>query len=382
MRIGSIGLGSVKGQHGVDFSVALSTYNGAKYLRTQLESLVSQTRLPAELVVVDDCSTDGSVQIVTDFARRAPFPVRIFRNPLNLGWQDSFVKAALECAHDWVAFCDQDDYWFPSKLERITVFVASNTQLSMVVHSAEMTNEDLMPLGQRLPRFRRTMVREPLCNPPILTQLGFATAFSRSLLDGIPTDKRPCDPNIPSRRQSHDQLITLLSNVLGRVGYLSDVLAYYRRHSTTATGLPGSGRHRRDLLSRLRGIVSAGQDRYEFLSDIARRNAAFLRLCAANSESKRRSRFFAGASFYDRLGETLQRRSSLYSGSLPIDQKLASFIGLLFQNAYVGGSTEAKLGIGALLKDATVLVLPHDFVTAPNFALVRPAAGQVEKLNS
>lgn len=56
-------------------SIALCTYNGAKFLPAQLESFLAQTRLPDELIVCDDCSTDETPQMINDFARRAPFTV-------------------------------------------------------------------------------------------------------------------------------------------------------------------------------------------------------------------------------------------------------------------------------------------------------------------
>ena len=58
-------------------SVAMTTYNGGKYLRTQLESLASQADHPDELVISDDGSTDDRVEIVAEFTKDAPFPVRM-----------------------------------------------------------------------------------------------------------------------------------------------------------------------------------------------------------------------------------------------------------------------------------------------------------------
>ena len=66
-------------------SVALCVYNGERFLSQQLESLAAQTVLPDELVICDDASSDGSMRIVENFAKNAPFVVRIFKNPKNLG---------------------------------------------------------------------------------------------------------------------------------------------------------------------------------------------------------------------------------------------------------------------------------------------------------
>ena len=97
-------------------SVVMSTYNGDRYLEEQLQSLADQVHLPHELVVADDGSTDGTWDIVQDFAARAPFPVVSTRNSENLGYGASFLAATGRASGRLVAFCDQDDVWHPDKL--------------------------------------------------------------------------------------------------------------------------------------------------------------------------------------------------------------------------------------------------------------------------
>jgi glycosyltransferase involved in cell wall biosynthesis len=80
-----------------DISVALCTYNGGRFLREQLESLASQSVLPAELQVGDDGSTDNTLEIVEEFARTAPFPVGIARNERQLGYGENFIQTARRC---------------------------------------------------------------------------------------------------------------------------------------------------------------------------------------------------------------------------------------------------------------------------------------------
>ncbi|MGI4744834.1 MAG: glycosyltransferase, partial [Janthinobacterium lividum] len=85
-------------------SIAMATYNGARYLRQQLDSLARQTYLPAELVVTDDMSTDGTEAVVMEFAATAPFPVRFFRNEQRLGYRHNFTRAVSYCTSDLIAF--------------------------------------------------------------------------------------------------------------------------------------------------------------------------------------------------------------------------------------------------------------------------------------
>ena len=85
-------------------SIALATYNGAKYLKGQLDSFVNQSRLPDELIICDDCSHDETDKIVHNFISTAPFTVRYFKNKKNLGYAKNFEQAVLYCSGDVIFF--------------------------------------------------------------------------------------------------------------------------------------------------------------------------------------------------------------------------------------------------------------------------------------
>src|SRR4051794_15860948 len=95
------------------FSVAMCTYNGARFIGAQLASVAAQTRTPDELIVCDDRSTDETVAIVQKFADSAPFRVRLHVNEENLGSTKNFERAVSLCEGDLIALCDQDDVWLP-----------------------------------------------------------------------------------------------------------------------------------------------------------------------------------------------------------------------------------------------------------------------------
>ena len=124
-------------------SIALATYNGEKYLLEQLNSYISQERLPDELVICDDVSTDKTVSIISDFKKKAPFQVEIIINPINLGYTKNFEKALSLCSGDIIFFSDQDDVWLPNKLKVIENTFLKNKFVSLVIHDAELVNEKL-----------------------------------------------------------------------------------------------------------------------------------------------------------------------------------------------------------------------------------------------
>src|SRR5690348_14254665 len=101
-------------------SVAMATYNGARFVTEQLDSIAGQTQLPVEVVICDDRSTDETVSILESFAAKAPFRVTLHRNDEQLGYRLNFKKAVSFCTGDLIAFCDQDDVWHPDKLKTLS----------------------------------------------------------------------------------------------------------------------------------------------------------------------------------------------------------------------------------------------------------------------
>lgn len=99
-------------------ATVLPTYNGSAFLLEQLESIARQSRLPDELIVRDDASTDQTLDIAAKFAAAAPFPVRVHQNRTNIGLAENLRALVAECSADVVFFCDQDDIWLPYKIEQ------------------------------------------------------------------------------------------------------------------------------------------------------------------------------------------------------------------------------------------------------------------------
>lgn len=97
-------------------SVALTTYNGERFLREQLDSLYSQTLVPDEIVVCDDCSSDGTISILDEY--RLSKGLKYYVNDKQLGVNGNFFKAISLCSGDYIALCDQDDIWLPLKIEK------------------------------------------------------------------------------------------------------------------------------------------------------------------------------------------------------------------------------------------------------------------------
>jgi hypothetical protein len=244
-------------------SVAMCTFNGERFLSQQLESISAQERLPDELVVSDDNSSDSTDRILEEFTLKAAFPVRVIRNPVNLGSTQSFDNTICACNGTIVALADQDDLWFPNKLKQIEAAFGDAPEAVAVFSDAEIIDDDSKPVGARLwesfyfssreqERLAKGGAIEVLIKHPVVT--GATMAFRKefvSLISPIPLN------------HVHDSWISFLLAVCGPFVPLAEPLMQYRRHSSQQIGAGPVAL--RDRLARAR---STGSDFY--LQEIAR----------------------------------------------------------------------------------------------------------------
>ncbi|MFZ4535410.1 glycosyltransferase [Propionivibrio sp.] len=126
----------------IKISVAMTTFNGCPYVESQLESMAAQTRLPDEIVIGDDQSTDTTDQVVNAFSRRHPnITVRFERNSERLGTTRNFEHVVRRCSGDVVVFADQDDLWMPNRLARLLETFAANPKAAYVFSNGLLIDE-------------------------------------------------------------------------------------------------------------------------------------------------------------------------------------------------------------------------------------------------
>lgn len=217
----------------MNLSIALCTYNGAVFLREQLESIAAQIRPPDELIISDDQSTDNTLRLIEEFAATAGFPVRLSVNQSNLGIARNFEKAISLCRGDVIVLSDQDDVWHPDKLESVERIFEAKPELSLVFSNAELVDETLRPLDETLfdwVHFDAEKQRLVRSGQALDLQLrenlvcGCTVAFRanlRELVLPIPAD----GPLI------HDGWIVLLIAAVGEIDFISRPLLKYRQHS-------------------------------------------------------------------------------------------------------------------------------------------------------
>lgn len=232
----------------VTLSIAMTTFNGERYLPAQLESFRAQSRLPDELVACDDGSSDSTLQLLEDFARSAPFEVRVVRNATNLGHERNFAQAVDLCRGDIIFLADQDDDWHAEKLAVVEQTFADDPGALLVVNDVMITDGALVPTGRTvLGQTRSAGVLG--ANAKSLT-LGCATAIRSSL-------RRLVSP-IPPLDYGHDSWIHDFTEMLGGRRVLPRVLQLYRRHGENVSNWAFNGTARASWLVVMK--PSAGRD--------------------------------------------------------------------------------------------------------------------------
>ena len=147
-------------------SIVMPSYNSEKYINASIESVLNQTYLNWELLIVDDCSNDKTVEIIKSFKDKR---IKFFENEKNSGAAVSRNKALREAKGKWIAFLDSDDLWMPSKLEEQLLFMTKNHYFFTFTDykiAADGKTSNFKITGPKIVNFRKI---KHYCYPATLT---------------------------------------------------------------------------------------------------------------------------------------------------------------------------------------------------------------------
>ena len=217
-------------------SVAMATYNGARFVDAQVRSVLMQLGDDDELVVVDDASTDDTRARLTALGDRR---VRLHANPGNRGVLATFELALRLTRHEVIFLADQDDLWLPDKRRILAAALEQNPRATLALSDAQVIDETgavVAPSFMKLrDGFRGTLAATLFKN----RYLGCAMAIRRALLDVA----LPFPADVPM----HDMWLGAINTRVGEVVYIDRPLMQYRRHSGNV-----SPAHRQKLAQMLR----------------------------------------------------------------------------------------------------------------------------------
>lgn len=197
-------------------SVCMAVYNGEKFIRQQIESVLSELQINDELVICDDLSTDETAKIVGEFSTDGR--VKFSRNSHKLGVVKNFECALKKAQGEYIFLCDQDDIWLAGKVEAC---VSGLNNHLLVITDCIVVNEELETLSPSFFKLRNSG-EGVLKNIWKNTYLGCCMAFRRDLLSiSLP---------IPQSIPMHDMWLGLLAQANGSVLFINSKLSLYRRH--------------------------------------------------------------------------------------------------------------------------------------------------------
>lgn len=206
-------------------SVAIATYNGQLYLREQLDSIYNQTYKNLEVIVCDDCSEDGTLDILEEYKQQ--FGLIYCVNETRLGFVKNFERAIKNCRGDYIALCDQDDVWLPEKLETLLGHI---NEKSLICSDLILVDKNKNLIDNSLYnhtglQFYNSDQFKYLVHSNFV--VGCTTLFKHELKYII----LPFPEGIPY----HDWWIALIASANGGIEFCSKPLVYYRYHGNNNT---------------------------------------------------------------------------------------------------------------------------------------------------
>lgn len=335
-------------------SVAMAAYKGEHFIAEQLASIARQTVLPDEVIITDDSPDAATYDAVMKFKETSPFPIAFHRNEARLGFPENFFKAISLCTGDVIAFCDQDDVWKPTKLEKMSAqFI--DPAVMLVSHSVEVVDEALQPLeGPRDGHWRYSGTYAPMSTDPWYLLYGMCAMVRAVLFQCADLVDRPRDHTTPRLKMSHDEWAWMMGTALGKYVALPEKLAWYRQHGTNAVGAPQKKTHKK-IVSR---ALTAGAEFYRFIGEMADQRAKTFEGISHPALTRQAA---IASKFYRELANQHRRRAELYDLPLSRWAALGKIVTIAASRGY-RSRLKAGLGARALAKDAYVSLFKRPVV--------------------
>lgn len=216
--------------------ILLATYNGERFLSQQIESILQQTYSNFRLIIRDDGSKDGTLQIIHDFIKKDPKRILLIPTRETLGAKSNFSKLMEYSSAPYVMFSDQDDVWMPHKVE-LTLQHMLDLEKKHGLHPF-LVHSDLVVVNENLKEIHSSFWRYANINPH--KALTVNRLLSQNVVTGctmmvnhLMVDlARP----IPPEAFMHDWWIALTAAAFGKIAIVEEPTMYYRQHAKNALG--------------------------------------------------------------------------------------------------------------------------------------------------
>lgn len=278
-------------------SIALATYNGAKYIKEQLDSILNQTFQDFELVICDDKSSDDTIHIIQEYAKKDS-RITFKQNEVNLGFKKNFEQTVSLCKGKYIAFCDQDDIWTSDHLE---ILINNIGNYDCIGANANFVDSNGTPLNVTMTKYLLIQDIPKNCDDLFSHELygnmiqGTACLFTKSLAEKVFP--------IPDNIKFHDYWIALNAGINNGCIYVDHPILQYRRHANNATDY-----ERFSFFKAVQKINNLSKDKPSFYRDWLPYLEALLKMDMPAEKKREVSKAFR---FYKNLSENKSRLGCL-----------------------------------------------------------------------
>ena len=207
-------------------SICIATFNGASYVAEQLNSILPQITNNDEIIISDDSSTDGTLEIIEEYSKKYN-NIKILPHQTYHSAIFNFENALRNASGDVVFLCDQDDVWVP---DRVRVMLDALRRFDLVVSDCMIVDRDLNVIDQSF--FKRVHSRSGFLKNFIKNSyIGCCMAFRKEVLNYVLP--------FPKNLVSHDMWIGLMVELYGETCFVNQPLLLYRKHGNNVTDSGG-----------------------------------------------------------------------------------------------------------------------------------------------
>ncbi len=199
-------------------SVAMATYNGEKFIKEQIETILKNLKENDELIISDDCSTDKTLDIINSFKDKR---IKVLDGPKK-GIKQNFNNAIINCSGDYIFLSDQDDYWMDNKVKTVLEYFNKNDVI-LIQHDAIVVDGNDNVLFESFAEHRKVktgIIKNLIKN----SYHGCCMVFKKELIKEITP--------IPNDIYLHDQWIGMIAELNGKTMFINEKLIKYRRYES------------------------------------------------------------------------------------------------------------------------------------------------------
>jgi len=240
-------------------SIALCTYNGERYLKEQINSILAQTYQNIEIIVVDDCSHDTTVSILEHYA--SIVNLKYIINEKNRGFVKSFERAISLCEGEYILLSDQDDVWETGKIQTLLDAMEHHV---LVYSNAKLVDEHLAPLGKNLLDAHKINCFSGSNNKAFV----FKNCISGNTVMFRKKFKEVCLP-FPESISFHDVWLAFVAATYGSIGYVDQPLILYRQHACNITDINKKRKKRKTFTQKITAKKQSYERRIAFIQSFA-----------------------------------------------------------------------------------------------------------------